>query len=306
MAAYVPHSEEKSEKSVIGVIVHSFFVIPFLIAVFSVLLFAGVRILTMEQKTAYDLLNDVKIGSLTKRWQSAFELSKILANPAFNLKEERFDAELISAFEQSQHDDDRVRQYLALAMGRSGKDKFVDVLLSALQKEKEENLYALIYALGILKSPKAVAGISGYLEHPNPQVRLVVAMALGNIEDPAAVPLLKKTLNDSEPNVQWDTAISLAKLGDDSGRAILLNLLNRNYLAKFPEVDLEEQTHVLLVTIEAAGRLDDPNLNQAIATLAQSDQNMNVRKLAMEISQGSSKKVESSKERVESNTWKGD
>ena len=281
---------------------HSFFVIPFLIAVFSVLLFASVKILTMEAKTVYDFLGDVKIGSLTKRWQSAFELSKILANPHLVPLEERFDQELIHAFDQSQHDDDRVRQYLALAMARTGKEKFAEPLLAALKpayrtgrEEKEENLYALIYSLGILKARKAVPAISSYLEHPDPKIRLVSVIALGNIGDPSAVPLLKKTLSDTEPNVQWDTAVSLAKLGDPSGRGILLNLLDRNYLARFKEVDLEEQTHVLLVTLEATGRLPaksgdngqaglrDPQLTEAIERLARSDQNMNVRKLAMKV-----------------------
>jgi len=39
--------EEK--KSLFGVIIHSFFVVPFLIAVFSVLVFASIRMLTMEK-----------------------------------------------------------------------------------------------------------------------------------------------------------------------------------------------------------------------------------------------------------------
>ena len=53
MAPYDPEEKyEKDEgKSVFGVIVHSFFVVPFLIAVFSVLLFAAVRILTVEEHT---------------------------------------------------------------------------------------------------------------------------------------------------------------------------------------------------------------------------------------------------------------
>ena len=275
--------EKKEEKSLFGVIVHSFFVVPFLIAVFSVLLFAAVRILTMEKQTVYDFLNEVKNGGLTKRWQAAFELSKILANPELIPKDPKFDRELIKAFDQSQHDDNRVRQYLALAMGRSGHEQCVDPLLEALKNEKEENLYSVIYALGLLKSKKAVHIIATYLDHPDSRIRLVSVIALGNIGDRTCINLLKKTLNDSEPNVQWDSAISLAKMKDFAGKEILLKLLDRSYLSQFKAVDIEEQTHVILVTIEAVGYLNDPQLNDVIKRLAETDQNMNVRKLAMEI-----------------------
>ncbi len=285
MAAYDPqtHAEGQNERSIFGVIIHSFFVVPFLIAVFSVLLFTAVRILTVEEHSAYDYLADVKIGGLTKRWQAAFELSKILANPKLTPQEERFSSELINAFEQTQHDDNRVRQYLALAMGRTGDKRFVDPLLKALKEEKEENLYAIIYSLGLLKDHRATEALLPFIDHPQSKIRLVTVMALGNLGGPQSKELLKVALNDVEPNVQWDAAVALAKSGDDSGKPILSQLLNRDYLSKFPEVDLEEQNHVLLVALEAAGMLNDTDLNQLIKKLSETDQNMTVRKTALEI-----------------------
>ena len=64
--------QEEKEKSFFSVIIHSFFVIPFLIAVFCVLLFTAVHLLTSEQQTVYDFLNDVKVGGATKRSQAPF------------------------------------------------------------------------------------------------------------------------------------------------------------------------------------------------------------------------------------------
>ena len=283
MSPYDPDQQsEPKEKSIFGVIIHSFFVIPFLIAVFAVLLFAAVRILTMEKQTVYDLLEDVKIGGQTKRWQSAFELSKILGNPDLVPQEEKFNTQMIKAFKESKNDDSRVRQYLALAMGRTGRAEYAAPILEDIKDEQEDNLYALIYALGLLKSQKATSAIIPYLDHPSPKIRLVSAIALGGIGDRQAINFLKKALNDSEPNVQWDAAISLAKMNNASGRKILLNLLDRNYLAKFPNVDIQSQTHVVLTTIEAASMLNDDQLNAAIRHLAETDQNMKVRKLAME------------------------
>ena len=37
--------------------------------------------MTSEPNSARDYLEDVKIGGTTKRWQGAFELSKLLSNP---------------------------------------------------------------------------------------------------------------------------------------------------------------------------------------------------------------------------------
>ncbi len=283
MSTEINPQDDPQPKSFFGIIIHSFFVIPFLIAVFAVLLFAAVRLLTMEEHTIYDYLNDIKSGGETKRWQAAFELSKVVANPKVILDEERFVAEVTNAFKKSEHDDHRVRQYLALTMGRTGNENFVRPLLTALPDEKEENLYVVIYALGMLKSKESTNAILAFVDHRDAKVRLASVIALGNIGDSKSITDLRKALNDSEPNVQWDAAIALAKIKDVSGKNILLNLLNREFLKKFSEVDLQEQTHMLLVAMEAASVLNDPDLKSAIQQLADNDQNMNVRKKAMDI-----------------------
>lgn len=101
--------------SSLRVIVHSFFVVPFLIAILALVVFLAVRILTVEPRSAEDYLNDVKIGGTTKRWQAAFELSKLLAVPRQVPRTERFAQELKAAFEHARHDrDPRVRVYLLL------------------------------------------------------------------------------------------------------------------------------------------------------------------------------------------------
>ena len=280
------NNESQPERSFFGIIVHSFFVIPFLIAVFCVLLFTAVYLLTREQQTAYDYLEDVKTGGLTKRWQAAFELSKILANPALTPHDERFTAELSSAFKQSVHDDSRVRQYLALAMARTGNPGFFDLLSEHINEEREENLYAILYALGMLKDHRAVPVLEEFISHPQARIRSVAVVALGTIGDPSCKQILKKTLSDPEPNVQWGTAISLAQMGDGSGEGILLQLLNREELAKYPEVDPQEQNHLILAAIEASTHLHDPELDTVIQSLAHNDKNMNVRAAAMDYTNG--------------------
>ncbi|OGX06125.1 MAG: hypothetical protein A2Z88_04350 [Omnitrophica WOR_2 bacterium GWA2_47_8] len=277
-----PASEKQEEKPFFSVIIHSFFIIPFLIAVFCVLLFAAVNLLTKEQQTAYDYLNNVKIGGITKRWQSAFELSKILANPKMIPADSRFYGEMISAFEQSRHDDSRVRQYLALAMGRTKQPQFFEPLVKDLDSEKEDNLYAIIYALGMLQDKRAVDYLVKYLDHPQARLRSGAVVALGSIGDPNSIKFLKKALNDPEPNVQWGSAISLAQMKDASGKEVIAKLLNRNYYKQFPEVDVHEQMYLMLAAIDAARFLKDPQLNSQIKELSSSETNMKVRAVALE------------------------
>jgi len=275
-------NDAQEEKSFFSVIVHSFFIIPFLIAVFCVVLFAGIKLLTEEKRSVYDYLEDVKTGGLNKRWQGAFELSKMLSNPESVPQDDRFRDEMIHAFEQAKHDDNRVRQYLALAMGRMKIAAFSQVLVDGLNGEKEDNIPALIYAIGMLGVKENSAALYPYVEHKEARVRSITVVALGNLANPAAVSFLKKGLKDSEPNVQWGAAISLAKMGDASGKDILLKLLDRQYLSQFAEVDQNEENNLLIAAIEACGLMNDPDLNEQIKKLSLNDQNMKVRAAALE------------------------
>jgi len=275
-------AEEGEQQSFFRVIVHSFFIIPFLIAVFCFLLFGGITLLTKENRTAYDYLEDVKTGAKNKRWHGAFELSKILSNPKHVPKDDRFTSEIISAFEYSLHDDNRVRQYLALAMGRTGSSDYTDPLIKGLKVAKEENLWAIIYGLGMIKDLKAASVIEPFVEHNNPRIRSIAVVSLGNIKNLSSENILIKALNDSEPNVQWGSAISLAHMGNDSGQQILLKLMDREYLATHPQVDQEEKTSLMISAIEASAKLRNEEFKELYTMLSENDKNMKVRAAAFQ------------------------
>jgi HEAT repeat protein len=279
-----PITEEikPEEQSFLRVIVHSFFIIPFLIAVFCVILFAGMHLLTRENRTVYDYLEDIKTGALTKRWQGAFELSKILSNPKLLPEDDKFYQELSATFDKARHDDNRIRQYLALAMGRTGKSEFVKPLLDGLKAEKEENLPSLIYALGMLGKEETAKRLYDYIDHPNSRIRSIAIVSIGNIGSPDSIPQLKRGLADSEPNVQWGAAISLANIYDDSGIEVLSNMLNREYYKDFSEIDTDERKNLMISAIDASANLKNNNLNLLIKNLAASDPNMKIRAKAME------------------------
>ena len=277
----LPNNFPAEKKSLLKVVIHSFFVVPFIIAIFGVLIFLMLRILTIEPRTAQDYLHDVKIGGNTKRWQGAFELSKILANPGMVPREERFVNDLISTFEYSEKErDDRIRIYLALAMGRTKDLRYATILEKTLNDENEEILAAVIYSLGFINSPTSLEQLLLMFEHKSSRVRHQVVVALGNYDGDQVQIVLKQALHDPEPNVRWDAAIALAKQKDDSGRRILLDLMDRKYLDSFPNIDAVEQNQAIIAAIRASRDILDDELRQVLLDLMENDLNMKVRQAA--------------------------
>jgi hypothetical protein len=72
----------------------------------------------------------------------------------------------------------------------------------------------------------------------------------------------------------------LAKHGDPSGRNVLMNLLDRSYLAKFPGIDRYEREQAMMVAVQAASMLDDSEIDEVIKVLSVTDENLQLRDLA--------------------------
>ncbi len=269
------------KKSALRVIVHSFFVVPFLIAVFAVIVFLMVKVLTVEPNTARDYLEHVKIGGTTKRWQGAFELSKILSNPKMVPKDERFVQDMISTFEYSAHDrDSRIRSYLAMAMGRTLDQRYTPTLIKAINENDYSIVAACAYALGLIQSDAGFAALLNMAEHEDAQVRLQTIIALGNYQNHEAEDILLNALADQEANVRWDAAVAMAKLKNDSGRGILLDLLDRKYLDSFPNIDQFEQDQAMLVAIQVIPNIIDTEFESVLINLRDKDRSMKVREAA--------------------------
>jgi len=263
------------------VVIHSFFVVPLIIAVFAVLIFLVVRIMTSEPNTAQDYLEDVKIGGTTKRWQGAFELSKILSNPKQVPKDDRFVSELISTFKYAINDRDiRVKQYLALAMGATKDMRYTQPLIEELDRPEPELIMAIAHALGNIADKSAVAPLTEILNHGEAKVRLQAVISLGKIGEASTLPALKEMMADPEANVRWDAAIALAKQKDASGQRILLDLMDRNYLDSFPNIDEIEQVQAMMVAIQVAPFIQDLELKRSLEKLRDNDSNLKIREAA--------------------------
>ena len=275
-------NEIKSENSRIYVLFYSFFLIPFMIAVFGAVFFLLFKFVTYETNNAEDLLNQVKIGSASKRWQSAFELAKVLNNPNSEPLSSSFKDQLSSAYERAIHDDPLVRSYLAMAMGATQDTLFGSLLIEGLKDENLETRIAAIQALGMIQYVPAVTPINTLIKTAdNESEKLSATISLGMIGDNSAIPLLKELLEDEQANIRWDAAIALAKMGNNSGVYIIEGLLDRKFLNKFKEIDPVEEKRVLMVAIKTASILFDKRFEDELNSLSKNDKDLSVRNAAI-------------------------
>ena len=271
--------DQKKESSRIYSLFYSFFLIPFMIAIFGAVFFLLFRFITYETTDASELLNQVKIGSATKRWQSAYELSKVLNDPDAVPFDLSFKNQMVSAYDHAINDDPLVRAYLAIAMGATGDQYYGDKLVLGLNDESRESRLAAIQAVGMVKEQSAISRLSEIIKSSDFQdERLAATMSLGFIGNSKSIPLLNSLLNDDEPNIRWDAAIGLAKMGEDSSIPTIQNLMDRNYLSTFPELD---QNEVILTAIETTTIIVDQRFEPLLETLASSDENLKVRNAAI-------------------------
>ena len=274
--------ENNVNSSKVYTLYYAFFLIPLIITIFGVMFFFMFKVLTYETSAPEDYLTDIQIGSATKRWQAAFELSKLLSNPEMVPTDAGFKNKMISIYEHSIHDNPKVRTYMALAMGRTEQQEYGPTLMNGMNDKDKGSRLAAIKALGLLAYAPAVNGIQEFADEKYSNAeRLAATIALGNMGDKSLIPILQKLLDDEEPNIRWDAAIALAKLEDSSGLQVIVNLLDRSYFEHFTEVDEEEEVQAILVAIQVSSQFPSNLFVTNLLKLAAFDKNMQIRDLAI-------------------------
>ena len=274
--------QEKSESSRIYTLFYSFFLIPFMIAIFGAIFFLLFRFITFETDDASELLNQVKIGSATKRWQAAYELSKVLNNPKTIPVELSFKSQMVSSYKHSINDDPLVRAYLAIAMGVTRDKYYASELIVGLNDESRESRLAAIQAVGMVEADDALEKLTEIINNSDYQdERLAATMSIGFIGNASSIPLLEELLEDEEPNIRWDAAVALAKMGEKSSIPIIENLMDREYLSSFSELDYNEVNKVLMIAIEASRMVQNSRFETKLNVLATDDENLKIRDAAI-------------------------
>ena len=269
-----------------------FFLIPLLVVGATVLVYVGFRSLLAEDRSAEEYLTDIRSGGSNRRWPAAYELSRLMSDPSFVKKEEPVLApELTKAFAASADDDPRVRQYLALALGRLTPPIPADarqLLIAALNDKDSQTRISAIWALGSTGDVSAAPDIERMYASDDAGVRKMAVYALGSLPADVGGETLVKALADQEPDVQWNAAIALARHGRHEGVPILRRMLDRDYVQRTvtrqqqAESDIDPVGEVMISGLRAIAALKESALSEPVKALSQNDHNLKVREAALE------------------------
>jgi HEAT repeat protein len=269
-------------------LVLQFFIFPLAIVGVCVAVFVVFGLIAGESKGARDFLTEVRTGGANRRWQAAFELSKVLQagkDPA--LADPRFRAELQKLFQEVKDDDPRVRRYLALALGRLGDPAAVPVLLEALHDEgteahpvdPETRVYAL-WALGAIGDPAALPELRARAKDEDAGLRKTAIHALGGIPGAEARAALLAGLEDGVEDVRWNAALALARRGEAAAVPVLLQMTDRAHLETVAGLTGEQREQALREAVAAAAGLPSPELRAALGRLRENDPSLKIREAA--------------------------
>ncbi|RPI49868.1 MAG: HEAT repeat domain-containing protein [Acidobacteria bacterium] len=268
-----------------------FFLIPLLVVGATVLVYVGFRSLLSEDRSAEEYLTDIRSGGSNRRWPAAYELSRLMADPEFVKREEATLApELTKAFAESRNDDPRVRQYLALTLGRLTPPIPADarqLLIEALNDQDSQTRISAIWALGSTGDASAAAEIERQYQSEDAGVRKMAVYALGSMPADAGNDALVKALEDQQPDVQWNAAIALARHGRHEGVPVLRRMLDRAYVernvTRQPQArdEVDPVGEVMISGLRAIAALKESTLSEQVKALG-TDHNLKVRQAAIE------------------------
>jgi HEAT repeat protein len=261
--------------------VFALFVVPLIVVLVCVAVFVGFGWIAYDRQGIGEYLNDLRSFWPNRRWQAAYELSKILTvDPDALRADPAAQAEVRRLFVEAE-DDPRVRRYLALVLGRTRDREAVPLLLTAADDpDPETRIYAL-WSLGAIGDPAARDALVAALADRDAGVRKTAAFALGALGDKSAAENLRPLLADPVADVRWNAALALARLGDDAGAPVLEQMLDRKLLAQVPGITPEQQEEAMVNAIPALLAVRGAAARPVFERLAASDPSLKVRQAAL-------------------------
>jgi HEAT repeat protein len=246
--------------------------------------------LIADQRSAQDYLVDIQSGGRDRRWPAAYELSRLMADPAVEGADPTLGPALVRAFRESRADDPRVRRYLALAIGRlqAPPPDAVAALLEAVKDPDGETAISVIWALASLRDPAVIRPLEELYRSEDAGVRKVVVFALGSLPGEQQRGTLRAALDDPAPDVQWNAAVGLARHGDASAGPVLRRMLDRDYVERTvtrparADADEDPVAEVMISGLRAIGALGDASMREPVASLSRDDRSLRVRQVALE------------------------
>lgn len=254
------------------------FIVPAGIVALALGIFLLGTIALQHPKTAAQYLEELKSDSTSRRWQAAFELSRML-NQGENIQfDDKLRADLVKTFADAKSDDPKVREYLALVLGHLKEKSAVAALSDAIHDESSEVRVYSLWALGNIADPSGGAAALQALSDSDPEVRHMAVGALSAMRYAPAKQALEGLLSDPNQAIRYDSAVALARLKDKMAIPMLLEMMDLKPTGKQDDVAPSAK----LNAIEGAAEFSDTQLQQKIVELSKSDADLKVREAALQ------------------------
>ncbi len=254
------------------------FIVPAaIVAVALGIFFLGTMAL-QHPKTAGQYLEELKSDSTSRRWQSAYELSRMLNQGEKIQFDEALKAQLVQTFADSKKDDPRVREYLALILGHLKEASAVAVLSDAVHDENTDVRIYSLWALGNIEDLKGGEAALSALSDPDATVQRMAVGALSSMRYGPAKFSLEKNLESGNQGLKYDSAVALARLKDEKAAPILLEMLN---LKTTDPKEAEMTQSAKIAAIESAMELPNVSLKAKVIDLSKNESDIKVREAAL-------------------------
>lgn len=268
-----------------------FFLIPMAVVAVTVGVYAGFRAMVTDRRSPQDYLAEIQGGGSRRRWPAAYELSRLMADPAVRA-DKALGPALVSAFKNAANDSDpRVRQYLALAIGRMDPPMpapAVEALGAALDDADSEARIMTIWALGSSGDAGVASRLQPLYQSDDPGIRKMAIYALGALPGDGQLATLETALEDPVADVRWNAAVALARHGNASGVPVLRQMLDRSYVERRvkrevrQDEDIDPVADVMISGLRAAAALRAGSLRGEMTALSRQDRSLKVREAALE------------------------
>ena len=255
------------------------FIVPAIIVAVALGIFLLGTLALQHPKTASQYLTELKSDSTEKRWQAAYELSRMLAQGEKIQFDQDLRAQLVQTFNDSKKDDPRIREYLALVLGHLKEKSAVAALSDGVHDESNDVKIYSLWALGNIEDPAGGPAALEGLSDSDPAVQRMAVGALSALRYGPAKFALEKNLEGSNQALKYDSAVALARLKDEKAVPTLLDMMALKTTGKTEDEIIQSAK---LAAIEGAAELNNAKLLDQIKVMSKNDPDLKVRDAAIQ------------------------
>ena len=255
------------------------FIVPAAIVAVALGIFLLGTLAIQHPKSAQEYLEELRSDSTSRRWQAAYELSRMLNQGEKVEFDENLRADLVKTFTEAKKDDPRVREYLALVLGRMKEKSAVPALSDAVSDESDDVKIYSLWALGNIEDSAGGPAALQALSNSDPEVQRMAVGALSALRYEPAKNALEANLTSSNEGLKYDSAVALARIKDEQAIPILLYMMNLKATGQ-PGDEIIQSAKI--AAIEGAQELNNTGLHAQIVALSKNDPDLKVREAALD------------------------